>query len=64
MFFTDTRKADISKIDIEGFWGQSQIRSKHKNVIRQSGGTTILDKDNIRPGIKLVENSEGFLDLN
>ena len=42
-------------------WDYSQIRPKYKNAIRHSGGITILAKHIIRPGIKLVENTEGFL---
>ena len=61
MIFTETWKADTSKINIEGYWDYSQIRPKHKNSIRHSGGITILAKHIIRPGIKLVENTEGFL---
>ena len=39
----------------------SQIRPKHKNAIRHSGGITILAKHIIGPGIKLVENTKGFV---
>ena len=45
----------------EGFWDYSQVRPKHKNAIRHSGGIIILAKHNIQPGLRLVENSEGFL---
>ena len=48
MSFTETWKADTSKINIEVYY--SQIRPKHKNAIRHSGGITILAK-HIRPGI-------------
>ena len=58
---TETWKNDPSKINIEGFWDYSQVRPKHKNAIRHSGGITILARYNIRPGLKLIENSEGFL---
>ena len=61
VIFTETWKADTSKINIEGYSDYSQIRPKHKNAIRHSGGITILAKHIIRPGIKLVENTEGFL---
>ena len=61
MIFTETWKADTSKINIEGYWNYSQVRPKHKNAIRNLGGITILAKHIIRPGIKLVENTEGFL---
>ena len=59
--FNETWKADISKLNIEEFWDYSQVRPKHKNAIRHSGGITILAKHNIRPGLRVVENSEGFL---
>ena len=58
---TETWKNDPSKINIEGFWDYSQVRPKHKNTIRNSEGITILARYNIRPGLKLIENSEGFL---
>ena len=35
VIFTETWKANTSKINIEGYWGYSQIRPKHKNAIRQ-----------------------------
>ena len=56
MSFTETWKADTSKINIEVYY--SQIRPKHKNAIRHSGGITILAKHIIRPGIKLVEKTQ------
>ena len=58
---TETWKNDPSKINIDGFWDYSQVRPKHKNAIRHSGGITILVRYNIRPGLKLIENSKGFL---
>ena len=58
---TETWKADTSKINIEGFWDFSQVRPKHKQAMRHSDGITILAKYNIRRGLKLVENTEGFL---
>ena len=58
---TEKWKNDPSKINIEGFWDYSQVRPKHKNAIRHSGGITILARYNIRPSLKLMENSEGFL---
>ena len=59
--FSKTWKADTPKLNIEGFWDYSQVRPKHKNAIRHSGGITILAKHNIQPELRLVENSEGFL---
>ena len=64
MIFTETWKADTSKINIEGFWNYSQIRPQHKNAMRHSDGITILAKHIMRLDIKLVENSEGFLCFN
>ena len=58
---SETWKADTTKINIENFWDFSQVRPKHEKAIRHSGGITILAKHDIRPGIRLVENSEGFL---
>ena len=60
MIFTETWKPDASKFNIERYCNYFQIRPKHKNSIRHSGGITILAKHLIRPGIKLVENTEGF----
>ena len=60
MIFTETWKADASKFNIERYWDYFQIRPKHKNSIRHSGGITISAKRLIRPGIKLVENTEEF----
>lgn len=64
LLLTETWKADTSKISIEGSWDYSQIRLKDKNAIRHWVGIIILAKHNIRPGIKLAENSEGFTGLN
>ena len=58
---TETWKGDTLKINIEGFRDFSQVQPKHKLVIRHSDRITILAKFNIRPGLKLVENTEGFL---
>ena len=61
VIFTETWKAKTSKVNIEGYCDYSQIRPKHKNAIRHSAGITVLTKDIIRPGIKLVENTKEFL---
>ena len=61
IIFTETWKADTSKINIEEYWDYFQIRPKHKNAIRHSGGIALLTKHIIRPDIKSVENTEGFL---
>ena len=52
---------DTSKTNTEGYQDYSQIRPKHENAIRHSDGITVLAKHIIRPGIKLVENTEGYL---
>ena len=36
VIFTETWKADTSKINIEGHWVYSQIRPKHKNAINKT----------------------------
>ena len=59
--FSETWKADTSKLNIEGFWDYSQVRSKHKNAIRHSEPITILVKHNVRSRLKIVEYLEGFL---
>ena len=47
MIFTETWKADASKFNNARYWGYFQIRPKHKNSIRHSGGITILAKHRI-----------------
>ena len=42
-----TWKGDTSKLNIVGFGNYSQVRPKHKNANRNSGGITILSKHNI-----------------
>ena len=59
--FSKTWKADTFKLNAERLWDYFLVRPKHKSAIRHSGGITILAKHNIRPGLKLVKNSEGFL---
>ena len=44
IILTETCKADTLKINIEGSWDYSQVRPKHKNAIRHSGGITVLAK--------------------
>ena len=61
IILTETWKADTLKINIEGFWDYSQVRPKHKNAIRHSGGITVLAKNHLRFGLKLVEDTEEFL---
>ena len=57
----ETWKKDESKLKIPGFWDYSQIRPKTKKIGRYSGGITILSREEIRKGIKIVLNSEGLL---
>ena len=45
------KQAPLSTLNIEGFWDFYQVKPKHKNA---TGGI-------IHPGLKLVQNSEGFL---
>ena len=58
---TETWKGDDSKIDLTGFWDFHQIRPKHRKAFRHSGGISVLVKDELRPGIKVVHNTEGFV---
>ena len=57
----ETWKSDTLKINIKGFWDFSQVCQKHKNAIRHSGGITVLSKHHIRFGLKLVDDTKGFL---
>ena len=58
---TETWKNDDTKINLPGFWDISQIRPKHRKAIRHSGGITIFVKEKLRQGVKVVQNTEGFL---
>lgn len=58
---SETWKGTTTKLNLEGFWDFSQIRPKHANAIRHSGGITILVKNTVRPGVRIEENSEGFI---
>ena len=61
IILTETWKSGTLKINIESFWDYSQVRRKHKNATRHSGGIAVLAKSHIRFGLKLVEDTEGFL---
>ena len=37
------------------------VRRKHNNAIKYSGSITVLEKNHIRFGLKLVEDTERFL---
>ena len=60
-FLSETWKANDCKLSIPGYWDYSQVRPKHKRAIRHSGGITIMVKDSIRPGIKVAQDTEGFI---
>ena len=60
---TETWKRDTSKLDLEGFRDFSQVRQKHFNAIRHSGGIAVLVKIIMRQGVRLAEDSEGFIRL-
>ena len=57
----ETWKRDTSKLDLEGFRDFSQVRQKHFNAIRYSGGIAVLVKNTMRPGVRLAEDSERFI---
>ena len=57
----ETWKRGTSKLDLEGFWNFLQVRQKHFNAITHSGGITVLVKNTIRQGVRLAEDSEGFI---
>ena len=58
---TETWKGDDTKIELPGFWDFHQIRPKHRKAFRHSGGISVLVKDQLRPGIKVAHNTEGFI---
>ena len=60
-FLTKTMRKEDTKLNIDGFWDFSQIRPKTKKKGRFSGGITVLAELDIRPGIKIVDSSEGFV---
>ena len=57
----ETWNKDDSKIGLPGYWDFSQIQPKNKKAGRYSRGISILAKDSLRAGIKVVHNSEGFI---
>ena len=59
--FSETWKTDDSKINLPGWWDFSIVRPKKKKPGRPSGGITTFCKSNLRPGIKIVQSSEGFI---
>ena len=56
----ETMKKDDSKLNLEGFWDVSQVRTKTCKVGRHSGGITVLAKSHLRKGIKVAHNTEGL----
>ena len=51
-----------SKISIEGFYSFSKSRKKNKRAKRYSRGISILVKQNLKRGVKIIdEKCEGFL---
>ena len=51
-----------SKISIEGFYSFSKSGKKNKRARRYSGGISILVKQNLKRGVKIIdEKYEGFL---
>ena len=58
---TETWRSSDSKIELTGFWDYSQVRPKHKNAIRHSGGISILIRKELRKGIKIAQDIEGFV---
>jgi hypothetical protein len=57
----ETWKDTDSKISLPGLWDYSLIRPKHKKAGRHSGGITVFCKDVLRPGLKVLNSSEGFV---
>ena len=58
---TETWRNTNSKLNLPNFWDYSQIRPKHVKAFRYSGGISILIKKELRPGIKIVKDIEGFV---
>ena len=58
---TETWKKDETKLNIEGFWDDSQVRPKHRKAFRHSGGVTVMVKHALKPGIKVIQKAEGFI---
>ena len=57
----ETMRKDDTKLNLEGFWDDSLVRSKCEKIGRYSGGITVLVKSVLRKGIKVVHKSEGIL---
>ena len=60
LFYETWNKVD-EKIGIPDYWDFSQVRPKYKKIGRYSGGITVMVKDDLRSGIKVVHNTEGFI---
>ena len=60
LFYETWNKVD-EKIGIPDYWDFSQVRPKYKKIGRYSGGITVMVKDDLRSGIQVVHNTEGFI---
>ena len=58
---SETMRMSDSKLNLENFWDDSQVRPKHEKKGRPSGGVTVLVKTPLRSGIKVVYKSEGLV---
>jgi exonuclease III len=58
---SETMRMSDSKLNIENFWDDSQVRPKSEKKGRPSGGVTVLVKTPLRSGIKVVYKSEGLV---
>ena len=57
----ETWRKDDSKIGLTGFWDFSLIRTKVTKKGRPSGGITVFCKNEIRKGIRIASQKEGFI---
>ena len=57
----ETWRKDDSKLNLPGWWDFSLVRPKNKKAGRHSGGISILCKEELRMGLKVLESSEGFV---
>jgi exonuclease III len=53
----ETHMSADDKVDINGYYSVSVTRTKLRKARRHSGGITVLIKENVRPGIKIIEQS-------
>ena len=57
----ETWRCSDSKLALPGLWDYSQIRQKTKKLGRHSGGITVICKEEIRAGLKVMNSKEGFI---